>query len=59
MNSKAQIASLTNTITYQKDGQEITVPKNTLILIDVGRDTALIGDDHVYLESDEYFILST
>lgn len=58
MNNKICQAYLTVNITYSKEGLEISVPKNTLIIVDVDRDTALIGDDHVYVESDEYQVLS-
>lgn len=58
MNEKICQAYLTVPVIYSKEGLEIIVPKNTLVLVDIERETALIGDDSVYVESSEYQVLS-
>lgn len=51
-------AVLLEEITYIKFDEEIMVPKNTYIIVDTENNTALIGIDHVFIEPNEYKIIS-
>lgn len=51
-------AVLSEAITYNKDGQEILVLKDTPILVDVSRGVALISEDHVDVYPTEYRIIA-
>lgn len=49
-------ARLTKPISYKKDGQPVFVPTGTQIFVDTDLSVCLVGDDHVYIEEDEYAI---
>lgn len=55
--AKTVHAFLTVEIVYNKDGNEIKVPRNTAILVDIDKGVALIGNDHVDVTSDEFQVL--
>lgn len=50
-------AYLVKNISYIKDGTEIVVQNDTLIMVDLIRGIALINEDHVDIFPDEYQVL--
>lgn len=52
-------AYLKEEITYQKDGRNIVVPKNTTISVDTNKSVALVNGDHVDIFPEEYQIIIT
>ncbi len=53
----AIFAFLLEDISYVKLDEEIIIPKNTYILVDIEKNIALIGNDHVSIDSIEYKVV--
>lgn len=53
-----QLAVLTKPLSYQKDGETVIAMVGTSVLVDRAQGVALVKGDHIYVDPDDYEVIS-